>query len=63
MILEELKHKAKYALESHDRDLVNEIYGVSKMARKLEAISKDEFLILNEMLIRNGINNPKAHLR
>lgn len=63
MIFEELKHKAKYALESHDREIVYEIYGASKMARRLEAISKEEFLILNEMLIRNGINNQKALLR
>lgn len=53
-----LVKKAEYALNSHSRDLVNETYGMAKMARVLEAITADEFMHLNTMLIRNGLNNP-----
>jgi hypothetical protein len=36
-----------------------ETYGEIKMAFKLKAITKDEFMELNTACVRNGINNPK----
>lgn len=52
----------KYALTSHSKDLVFETYGMAKMAFKLGAITKEQFFELNDMLIRNGINNPRIKL-
>ena len=54
--------KATYALASKSRDLVYETYGMAKMASALCAISDEQFLELNEMLVKKGLNNPKAGL-
>lgn len=35
------------------------VYGKAQMARELEAITKDEFLELNHIIVADGINNPK----
>lgn len=59
----ELKKDAEYALNSKSLTLAYEAYGMAKMARKLEVITKEEFYELNDMLIVNGINNPAAGLR
>lgn len=56
-LFEELKRKAQYALNSLSRDLVYETYGMAKMAVNLNAITYDEFMVLNTMLVRNGLNN------
>lgn len=61
-IYNELIKRANYALASKSRDLVYETYGAAKMALKLEAITKEQFFELNEMLVHNGLNNPKARL-
>lgn len=61
-IYNELIKRANYALASKSRDLVYETYGAAKMARKLEAITNEQFFELNEMLVCNGLNNPKARL-
>ena len=61
-IYEDLKKEANYAHASKDRDLVHEVYGKAKMARLMCAISHEQFMELNDMLIRRGINNPKAGL-
>ncbi|MDO4318292.1 MAG: hypothetical protein Q4C48_08830 [Lachnospiraceae bacterium] len=34
----------------------------TKMARELGVISAAEFMDLNSMLVRNGLNNPAAKL-
>lgn len=59
-IFEELLKKAEYALNSKSLVLVYRTYGEARMARQLGAISDNEYSELNEMLIRNGVNNPKA---
>ncbi len=61
-IYKDLIKKADYALNSHSLDLVNETYGMTKMARHLNAITSEQFWELNEKLVRNGINNPRAKL-
>ncbi len=61
-IFKELLAKAEYALNSKSLTLVYQTYGEACMARQLEAISSDEYLRLNEMLIRNGVNNSEAGL-
>ena len=61
-IYEDLLKEANYALSSKNLCLVHEVYGQAKMARKMCAISKEQFMQLNEMLVKNGINNPKAGL-
>lgn len=61
-IFADLKRKAEYALNSKSITLVYEAYGMAKMAFNLKAISYEEFSELNTMLVRNGINNPKAGL-
>lgn len=59
-IFADLEKKARYALNSHSRDLVFETFGMAKMARNLGAITKGQFNQLNEMLVVKGINDP-AH--
>ncbi len=61
-IYKDLIIEANYALNSKSLNLVYEVYGQAKMARKMCAISKEQFFKLNEMLIKKGINNPKAGL-
>lgn len=61
-IYEELLKDAKYALNSKSRDIVYEAYGQAKIARRLEAISREQFMELNDMLVKNGLNDPKAGL-
>ncbi len=59
-IWEDLQQQANYARASRNRDLMYETYGAAKMARKMCAISKEQFMELNDKLVKNGINNPKA---
>lgn len=61
-VYEELLKKAKYALMNESLSLVYETYGSAKMARSLGAITHNQFIELNGLLVRNGINNPKIHL-
>lgn len=53
-----LERDAKYALNSHSRNLVYETYGAAKMARYLDAITKPQFDRLNDMLVVKGLNDP-----
>ena len=53
---------ALYAMKSKSRDLVFEAYGQVKMAQRLKAITKSEFMELSRMLVRDGINNRQAGL-
>lgn len=61
-IYEDLMKEADYALNSKSLNLTYEVYGKAKMARKLCAITKEQFFELNEKLIVKGVNNPKAGL-
>ena len=53
-----LEREAKYALNSHSRNLVYETYGAAKMAWHLGAITKPQFYLLNDMLVVHGLNDP-----
>lgn len=55
-----LEREAKYALNSHGRNLVYQTFGAAKMAFALEAITKPQFYLLNDMLVVHGLNDP-AH--
>ncbi len=55
-----LEREAKYALNSHSRNLVYQTFGAAKMAFELEAITKPQFYLLNDMLVVHGLNDP-AH--
>lgn len=59
-IWEDLQQQANYARASRKRDLMHEVYGAAKMARKLCAISKEQFMELNDKLVKKGINDPNA---
>lgn len=59
-IFTRLEREAKYALNSHSRNLVYQTYGAAKMAWELGAITKPQFYLLNEMLVVRGLNDP-AH--
>ena len=53
-----LEREAKYALNSHSRNLVYQTFGAAKMAFELEAITKPQFYLLNDMLVVHGLNDP-----
>lgn len=55
-----LEKEAKYALRSHSRNLVYQTFGAAKMAFELEAITKPQFYLLDELLVVKGLNDP-AH--
>ena len=55
-IFEMLKKEAAYALNSHNRDLVYQTYGMAQMAFSLEEISREQFYELNDELVTNGLN-------
>lgn len=61
-IYKELIRKANYALNSKSLVLTYQIYGEACMAMQLEAITKEQYFELNEILVVNGMNNPKAGL-
>lgn len=53
-----LERESKYALRSHSRNLMYQTYGAAKMAYELGAITKPQFLRLNEILVVKGLNDP-----
>ena len=57
-IFARLEREAKYALNSHSRNLVYETYGAAKMAWELGAITKPQFYLLNDLLVVHGLNDP-----
>lgn len=61
-IFARLERDAKYALNSHSRNLVYQTYGASQMAWELGAITKPQFYLLNDMLVVHGLNDP-GHCR
>ncbi len=59
-MFEKLKKEIQYAKSSLSaRELLFQAYGSIKMAYELNALTKEEFLELNTLCIRDGINNPK----
>ena len=58
-----LMRDARYALRSESRDLVYRVIGERDMAYILAQITFDQYMKLNDMLVRDGLNNPsKSHL-
>lgn len=57
MIFEKLCKNVGYAIRSNNENLIYECYGAAKMARALEAISKEQFDRLHRTLIPGWINN------
>ena len=55
-----LIRRAQYSIRSKSRSLVYQTYGEACMARKLEAISKDQYYELNTMLVVNTMNNGRV---
>ena len=55
-----LEREAKYALNSHSRNLVYQTYGGAKMVLEVNATTKPQFYLLNDMLVVHGLNDP-AH--
>ena len=51
-ILEQLRREALYAQRSFSEELLHEVYGKAKMARELEAITKEGFIEINDMTVR-----------
>lgn len=58
-IMQDLRKQARYAIGSRSRELVYRAYGAACMARQLEAISKIDFWELNDLLIRDTLNNGR----
>lgn len=58
VLFDRLEREAKYALNSHSRNLVYQTYGAAKMARELGAITKPQFYLLNDLLVVHGLNDP-----
>ncbi len=63
LLYEKLKREAEHALNSHSRELAYQAYGKVCLAAELNAIDKEQFLDLNTILLRDGLNNPAAKLR
>ena len=38
-----------------------EAYGAAKMARKMCAITEEQFMVLNKKLVTKGINDPRSY--
>lgn len=60
-IWEDLVKQAEYARACRCRDLMHEAYGAAKMARKMCAITHEQFMQLNDKLVKNGINKPSSY--
>lgn len=58
-LVEHLLKRARYAIASKSRDLVYETYGAAKMAWSLEAISREDFYRLNDLLVVKTLNNGR----
>lgn len=55
-----IKDDFEYALKSENLSLVHQAYGSAKMARWMKAISKEQFMELNEMIVKNCLNSPTS---
>ena len=61
-IFEQLKKEALYAQRSFSTELLYQTYGKAQMAGQLEAITKEEFMELNDMTVR-FMNTDKEYIR
>lgn len=60
-IWDDLQRQAEYARASRSRELMYETYGAAKMARKMCAITEEQFMVLNKKLVTKGINDPRSY--
>lgn len=61
VMYKKLLQEAKYAKASRSLTLMYQAYGATVMAEKLGAISREQFWTLNDMLVKDGINNPASY--
>ena len=65
-ITDKLMHEVAYAINSMSRPLIYRAIGMVEMARRLDAITHDDYIYFDRMLIRDTLNNPekmhKLHL-
>lgn len=59
-VFETLNLRADYAINSKSRSLVHDVYGQSKMALELGAITWNEYLFMSTRLVRDTMNNGKV---
>ena len=57
-IFSRLEREAKYALNSHSRNLVYQTFGAAGMAHALGAITHQQFKHISDMLLRYWLNDP-----
>lgn len=55
-----IKDDFEYALRSQNLSLVHQAYGSAKTAYLMNAISKEQFMELNEMIVTNCLNSPTS---
>lgn len=60
-IWDDLVKRANYARACRDLNIMHEVYGEAKMARKMCAITQEQFMQLDEKLVKNGINKPSSY--
>lgn len=60
--IEQLRREALYAQRSYSEELLHKIYGGAVMAKKLGAITEEEFMEINEMTIR-FMRNDQEYIR
>lgn len=58
---ERLLERANRAIRSRDRSQFYQEYGAAREAQHLGVITWDEFMTLNTMLVRDGINRPQSY--
>jgi len=59
-MLNKLMKKVEYAKASLiPRQALYQVYGQIEMALELNAITENEYFLLNTACVRNGINNPR----
>ena len=61
-VMEQMRREALYAQRSYSEELLHKIYGGAVMAKKLGAITEEEFMEINEMTIR-FMRNDQEYIR
>ena len=61
-VMEQLRREALNAQRSFSESLLHEVYGKARMARELEAITKDEFMEMNDMTVY-FMNTDREYIR
>ena len=61
VMYEKLLKEAKFAKASRSLLLMYQTYGAAQTAEELGAITREQFWTLNDMLVKDGINNPASY--